>query len=104
MEFAATLAANSMEITATGPLQARLVDDKACFWFVADDGTEVSIVWPASSTARSDPLRILNDDEEVIAAAGQVGLSFSGSFLEGRAGCFGPASQVFVAATVTQPA
>lgn len=104
VDVAATIGANSMEITAPGPLLSRLSAGRACFWFVAVNGTEVSIVWPAGWTARSDPLRMLNGAGEVIATTGDVGLSFSGSFREGRAGCSGPGSQVFVAGTVTKPA
>lgn len=104
VDVADTLGANSMTISAPGPLRSRLGDGRACFWFVAVDGTEVSIVWPAGSTARSEPLRVLDGDGEVIASSGDVGLSFSGSFSEGRAGCSGPASQVFVAGSVTKPA
>jgi len=104
VDVADTAATNSMEITAPGPLQSRLADGKACFWFVAVNGADVSIVWPVDSTARTDPLRILNGNREVIATTGQVGLSFGGSFMEGRAGCSGPESQVFVAGAVMKPA
>lgn len=104
LDVAQTAAAHSMEITAPGPLLSRVLDERACFWFVAVDGTEVSIIWPPGSSARIDPLRIVNRDGHVIATTGQAGLSFSGSFLEGRAGCLGPQSQTFVTGAVTRPA
>lgn len=91
-----------MEITVQGRLQSRLVDGHACFWFEALDGTIVSIVWPRGSIARTDPLRVLSGDGDPLAVTADTGLSFGGSFLEGRSGCAGPGSKVFVAGAVSR--
>jgi hypothetical protein len=102
VDAADTTAMDLMEITAPGPLQSRLVDGHACFWFEALDGTVVSIVWPRGSVARTDPLRVLTGDGDPLAVTADTGLSFGGSFLEGRSGCAGPDSKVFVAGAVSR--
>lgn len=89
-----------MEITAPGPLQSRLADGRACFWFVTTAGEPVSIIWPHGSVAQLDPLRVVSADGRTIAVTGDEGLSFTGSFLEDRSGCAGPDSETFVAGVV----
>jgi hypothetical protein len=91
-----------MVIVAERPLQSSVAGDRACFWFRASDGSDVSLTWPAGSSAHTDPLRVLDRDGHVIATTGDTGLSFTGSFLEGRAGCSGSDSKLFVAGEVSK--
>ena len=60
--------ARGAALTADSDLHGEVVDGRACFWVVTDNGAEVTLVWPPGSVAREDPLRIEN-------SAGQVVLS-----------------------------
>ncbi len=94
--------ARLIEIDAPGPVEAVLSGGKACFWFRAADQSLISLVWPAGSTARSDPSRVLDRAGRVLVTRGDTGLSFSGSLPEGRPGCVGPDSRTLVIESVTR--
>jgi hypothetical protein len=71
-----------------GPLEGDVKDGKACFWVAAEGGSTHSIVWPAGSQARIDPLRVVDKDGAEVAKVGDRALVIGGSPLfPDRPGC-----------------
>jgi len=71
--------ARGAALTADSELHGEVVDGRACFWVVTDNGAEVTLVWPPGSVAREDPLRIENSAGQVVATAGASARSMSGN-------------------------
>lgn len=61
-----------------GPLEGDVKDGKACFWVAAEGGSTHSIVWPAGSQARIDPLRVVDTDGAEVAKVGDRALVIGG--------------------------
>jgi hypothetical protein len=83
-----------------GGLQGSVTKGKACFWVTASDGSTVSLVWPAGSTARVDPLRVEDSTGRVLATVGDANLLFEGTPGTDEEGCH-PGSTVFFAGGVS---
>ncbi|MGL5857955.1 MAG: hypothetical protein ACRC35_06045 [Angustibacter sp.] len=71
-----------------GALDGRVAGGRACLWVTAPDGTAISLVWPAGSTARPDPLRVLAPDGTVLATVGDRQLPAAG-YPDPAPGCHG---------------
>lgn len=100
LDTADTPMTNQMALEVAGPLRSRVTNGHACFWFVGEDGSTISILWPHGSTAATDPLRVLDADGEVLATSGVRGLALTGAFVEDRPGCAGSESRLFAAGVV----
>ena len=83
-----------------GALQGSVTNDKACFWVTASDGSTISLVWPAGSAAREDPLRVEDSTGRVLATVGDADLLFEGTPGTGEGGCQS-GSTVFFAGDVS---
>ncbi|MGL5809871.1 MAG: hypothetical protein ACRCYQ_08005 [Nocardioides sp.] len=78
-----------------GQVEGRVTEGRACFWVTAPGGTVVSLAWPAGSTARANPLRVLDPDGTVLATVGDEELLASG-YPEPGAGCRGTGTRFVV--------
>ena len=84
-----------------GALQGSVIDGKACFWVTVADGSTISLVWPAGSVAKDDPLRVEDATGKVLATVGDTNLLFAGMPGTRERGCH-PGSSVFYAGEVSR--
>jgi hypothetical protein len=87
LDVSKTEGGRAAALTAKGLLQGEVEDGKACFWVEVEGGSTHSIVWPAGSQARIEPLRVVDRDGTEIAKVGDSNLVFGGSPLPDQPGC-----------------
>lgn len=70
LDVSATEGGRQAALRTEGPLEGDVKAGKACFWVAAGGGYTFSIIWPAGSQARIDPLRVIDKDGAEIAKVG----------------------------------